>query len=263
MAKYIEVVNNNSVVSVDDTQARLSLKRSVPLNSIGYDKSHGYSWDIMHGCDQYCIKTLYRFPIQLATNEKMFSIRALADNPHTGFSRLANGDSASYLYAYQNRYNTIGFDNYVIDFYGYDTAKTGSFGLQVFDANGNIIFNSNKYYFDVSGQYNVQHTDGTAYEFANQPSVFPRRIDIGSYSRKNSAVVLNVGAYNACKFVSNYDTPYDLVYTIVFGNTLYLEPRIAYWEQSWSTWSTVSNHNGFPNFARLSSGIILDTTNIS
>ena len=101
MAKYIEVINDGNVVSVDDSQARLSLMRSVGLNTIGYDNSGNYTWSSEYswGNDQYRTMSFYRFPISLATNEKMFSIRALQDNPHTGFSRLASNSSTSYLYA--------------------------------------------------------------------------------------------------------------------------------------------------------------------
>lgn len=263
MARYAEVINNDNVVSIDDTQVRLSLMRSVRLNEISSDKSVTFGWSSMHGCDQYCINALYRFPVNLGTNEKMFSIRALQDNPHTGFSRLANANNKSYLYAYRNRYNTIDFSNYVIDFYGYDNVAKGTVGLQVYDANKNLIFNSNKYYFDIKGLYNVQHADGTAKQFANDTGTFPRKINIGGYSRGNSAVVINCGGYNFCKFTDNYDLPYDQVYTIVFNGTVYLEPRIAYWVEDWSTFTNPTNHNGYPNFARLSSGVILDTTNIS
>lgn len=263
MAKYAEVINDSNIVSIDDTQSRLSLIRSVNLSTIGYDKSVGYNWRDMYGNDQYCIASLWRFPITLGTNEKMFSIRALKSNPHTGFSRLARGNSSSYLYAYSNRYNTAEFSDYVVDFYGYDTSKTGTVGLQIFDANGNIVFNSNKYYFDVKGFYSVQHADGTAHEFIDESSLFPRNIKIGGYSISNSAVVINNGGYNFCKFSDYYDTPHDMVYTVVFGSTIYLEPRIAYWSNDWSTFTNPTNHNGYPNFARSSSGIILDTTNIS
>jgi len=240
--------------------------RSVSLNNIGYDKSNGFDWGgLMLGQDQYCITSLYRFPISLLANEKMFSIRALADNPHTGFARLASNSSTSYLYAYRNRYNTIDFSNYVIDFYGYATSPSSGIGLQAFDANGDLVFDSNKYYFDVKGRYNIQHADGTAREFAQDTTTFPRNINIGGPSRSNSAVVIDSGSYNMCKFGHDHYSvyPFDIVYALVFNKTAYLEPRIAFWVYEWSTWSNPSNHNGYPNFSRLSSGIVLDTTNIS
>lgn len=264
MAKYIEVINNDNVVSVDDTQARLSLMRSLKLSDIGYDQNGNYNWNgLMHGQDQYCTTSFFRFPIGLGTNEKIFSIRALQDNPHIGFSRLASNTSLSYLYAYTNRFNSIDLSNYVIDFYGYDNSLTGSVGLQIFDANSKLIFNSNKYYFDVNRFYSVQHQDGFAHEFIEESYVFPRNIKIGERSRSNSAVVINNGGCNLCKFSSYYDTPYDMVFTVVFNGTIYLEPRIAFWVNEWSTYTNPTGHIAYPNFSRVSSGIILDTTNIS
>ena len=265
MAKYIEVVNDSNVISIDDTQSRLSLMRSVPLNNIGYDKSGNYNWSSEHswGNDQYRTTSFYRFPIQLATNEKMFSIRALSDNPHTGFSRLASNNSVSYLYAYRNGYNSIDFSNYVIDFYGYDSARTGTCGLQIFDENENLIFNSNKYYLDVKGMYNAPLEDLWAREFDGDSTRCPRKIDIGGHSRGNTAVVINNGSYGFCKYNDFYSLPHDIVYTIVFGSTIYLEPRIAFWVNDWSTYTNQTNHVAYPNFSRVSSGVFLDITNIS
>ena len=264
MTKYIEVVNNDNIVSVDDTQPRLSLMRSVRLNEIGYDYTGTYNWSQMYDCDQYCATVFARFPIVLSTNEKMFSIRALQDNPHTGFSRLASNNSVSYLYAYNNRYNTKDFSNYVIDFYGYDSNKTGNCGLQIFDENENLIFNSSKYYFDVKGQYNIQHADGFFHEFINESYLFPRNINIGGYSRSDSAVVINNGGFQFCKFRSYSELmPYDLVYSVVFGSTIYLEPRIVFWTEDWSPFVDETNHVAFPNYALLSSGVFLDTENIT
>ena len=264
MAKYIEVINDSNVVSVDDSQARLSLMRSVNLSNVGYDQSGSYEWPSGHlnRAPQYCATSFYRFPIQLGNNEKMFSLRALADNPHTGFTRLASNNATSYLYAYRNRNNIIDFSNYVLDFYGYDNSATGTVGLQVFDSNSNLIFNSNKYYFDIKGSYNIQHEDYFARIFVRDG--VPKNINIGGYQRSNSAVVINNGSYNLCKFSDYYDLPpYDMVFSIVFGSTIYLEPRIAFWVNAWSTYTNPSNHIAYPNFSLVSSGVILDTTNIS
>lgn len=265
MAKYIELVNDDNIVSVDDTQPRLSLTRSISLSEIGYDKSGTYEWTTYRGIDQYCTTAFTRFPIHLINDEKTFSIRALQDNPHMGFSRLANTNSLSYLYAYKNRYNTKDFTNYVVDFYGYDSAKTGVLGVQVFDPNNQekLIFNSNNYYLDVKGKYNIQQADGTAHEFANEPNIFPRNINIGGYSRSNTAVVINNGSYHLAKIFHWEIMPYDLVYTVVFGSTIYLEPRIAFWVEEWSTITNRANHIAYPNYSLVSSGVILDTTNIS
>lgn len=267
MTKYIEVVNNSNVITIDDLQPRISLMRSVPLNKISSDNSGSYSWSSEYswGNDQYRTVSFYRFPINLATNEKMFSIRALANNPHTGFSRLASGSSKSYLYAYRNRYNSIGFSNYVIDFYGYDSMNTGASGLQVFDEHSNLIFNSNKYYLDVKGQFNHQHEDLWRGAFNTDTSKFPRRIDIGGPSRSNTAVIINDGLYGFCGYFRGDDLPpFDIVYTVVFGSTIYLEPRIAGWVNAYSTFpNNYTNHVGYPNFSRVSSGVFLDTTNIS
>lgn len=267
MTKYIEVVNNSNVITIDDLQPRISLMRSVPLNKISYDNSGSYSWSSEYswGNDQYRTVSFYRFPINLATNEKMFSIRALANNPHTGFSRLTSGSSKSYLYAYRNRYNSIGFSNYVIDFYGYDSMNTGTSGLQVFDENSKLIFNSNKYYLNVKGRFNHQHEDLWRGSFANDTSKFPRSIAIGGQARSNTAVIINDGLYGFCGYFQGSDLPpYDIVYTVVFGSTIYLEPRIAPWVNDWSTFpNNYSNHVGYPNFSRVSSGVFLDTTSIS
>lgn len=266
MTKYIEVVNNSNVITIDDLQPRVSLMRSVPLNNISPDQSGSYRWstEFQWGNEQYRTMSFYRFPINLGTNEKMFSIRALADNPHTGFSRLAGGDSLSYLYAYRNMYNSLDFSNYVIDFYGYDNMNTGTCGLQVFDEHSNLIFNSNKYYLDVKGQYNIQQPDLWRGDFYSDTTKFPRNIAIGGYSRSNSAVIINNGSYGMCDFLIKGDLPHDIVYTVVFGSTIYLEPRIAFWVNDWSTFpNNKSNHVAYPNFSRVSSGVFLDTTNIS
>lgn len=266
MTKYAEVVNDSGVVSIDDTQSRLCLMRSAPLNTIGYDNEGNYRWssEFSWGNEQYRTINWKRFPIQLAANEKMFSIRALQDNPHIGFTRLASGSTLSYLYAYENMYNQKNYSNYVIDFYGYDTSKTGNLGLQVFDENENIVFNSAKYYFDVKGNYNVQQPDLWRGLFASDTTKFPRNIAIGGYSRGSTAAVINVGSYGMCSFFDPDDIPYDIVYTIVFGSTIYLEPRIAFWVNAWSTFpNNETNHTAYPNFSRVSSGVFLDTTNIS
>ena len=265
MTKYIEVVNNSNIVSVDDTQPRLSLMRSIPLNTIGYDNEGNYRWSSEYswGNEQYRTINWKRFPIQLVNNEKMFSIRALQDNPHIGFSRLASGNTLSYLYAYENTYNQKNYSNYVIDFYGYDNSEANGVGLQIYNESGNPIFNSDKYYFDVKGQYNVQQQDMWRGRFYTD-SKFPRNIDIGGYSRSNTAVVINNGSFGFCGYFYGDDLPpYDIIYTVVLGGTIHLEPRIAFWTNSWSPLVNPTNHIAYPNYSRVSSGLFLDTTNIS
>ena len=267
MAKYIEVINDKNVVSVDDTQPRLSLLRSAKLNTIEVDKYGRYNWgsEYEFGNNQYRTQIFYRFPIGLGA-AKMFSLRALESNPHVGFAICSVGNSLFYLYAYLNmNYSDNTFDsNYIIDFYGYDAASKNPVGLEVFDASGNRVFNSNNYYLDVKGQYNIQHPDLWRSRFYSDTTKFPRKIEIGNYSRSNSAVVLNG---NPCGMTSYFNSgdlpPYDIVYTVVFNDTIYLEPRIAFWVNNWSTYTNPTGHIAYPNFSRVSSGIILDTTNIS
>ena len=135
--------------------------------------------------------------------------------------------------------------------------------MQVFDENGSLIFNSNKYYFDVKGQYNVQQEDLWRSSFNDNTTRFPRKITIGEFSRSNSAVVINSGSYGFCDFFRAMTFPHDIVYTLVFSSTIYLEPRIAPWVNEWSTFTNAANHIAYPNFSRVSSGVFLDTTNIS
>jgi len=267
MAKYIEVINDKNVVSVDDTQPRLSLLRSAKLNTIEVDKYGRYQWGSEYdfGNDQYRTQIFYRFPIGLG-EATMFSIRALKSNPHVGFAISSTGNSMFYLYSYLNmNYSDNTFDsNYVIDFYGYDTAAKKPVGLEVFDANGKRIFNSNNYYLDVKGQYNVQHPDFWAGNFYRDTSKFPRKIEIGNHTRANSAVVINASPHSWCKYEHFEEPPpWEIVYTVIFGDTIYLEPRIAFWVNDWSTFNNLTNNAAYPQFSRISNGIILDTTNIS
>ena len=245
MAKYIEVINDKNVVSVDDTQPRLSLMRSLKLSDIGYDQTGWYQWNSEdYGNDQYRTQFFYRFPIGLG-EATMFSIRALKSNPHVGFAISSTGNSMFYLYSYLNmNYSDNTFaSNYVIDFYGYDAAAKKPVGLEVFDANGKRIFNSNNYYLDIKGQYNIQHPDFWSGDFyGNEKNSFPRKIEIGNHTRNNSAVVINANPHSWCTYGFFRIPPFDIVYTVIFGDTIYLEPRIAFWVNQWSSFGNPTNN---------------------
>lgn len=271
MAKYLEIIGDNNKVIIDDQNARLHLTRSYSLSHFGTIRSLEPYTDLISD-NYWLIAKILVYEIQLNSNEVFFSIRALASNENVGFARCAVSAKKSYLYCYINKQgkNSFSASNFIIDFYGTDASYTehGS-GLQIFDATGNnVVFDSNRYYMDVKGYYNIP---SEGFQFALQGTSFwPDTINIGGHSINNSAVIIN-----SCKHFfgsgHSWTALESFIHCVVFGGTIYLRfwylttgRRLSdYTPEQYMYDVLIAGNNYYPHLSINNSGVILDTTNIS
>ena len=259
MATYAEVINDNGIVSVDDTVARLAKTRTITLTG-GYSTlqdSYFYFFDK----NQYLVNGYSVFTINLTENEQFVSVRAL-NGGHSNV--IVSGefvDAKTYkLYLcgnYQDP-NTYASD-YVVDIYGTELqTNSEKCGLQLFNETGDKIFDSNYYYMDVINFYNLNFNGILVNgHYAANFNEIQATVDIGNFDVANHAV-----AINGCpSFIVHDLNAYD--YAVCFfgvcftNNQIYLEKRGCRYDAELNGTVKCSDM-GFA-----ASGIILNTQNIS
>ena len=255
MATYAQVINNNGTVTIDDSIARLVKTRSVSLTT----SETTTEWPQNHfGIeDQYAIGRISRTQVTLASNEKLVAIRAKAAHNNVAFFSRRSGSSTVYVYAISNLVDrNLHRTDYTLDVYGYvpTTGASSGSGMQIFNAAGDQIFNSNYYGMDVKKTYYYDHSpfDPASYGEA--------RVVIGGYSYEDTSVVINNNARAICLrslFVSTYG--YGLVFST---SSLRLEHRIGVGE-SGENMPSYSSMTLWPaGISMQSNMLLLDSQNI-
>ena len=229
MTKYIEVVNNNNIITIDDTTPRLYKTRSVPLNTLNpadvMDLSNIWTeehWIYASENAEFRPRFIKRYDITFASNEVLFSIRSMSNVPQAGF---AVSQRNKLFYALNRTVaQSSGLEyNFTLDFYGTlqnDYSVHGN-GLQVFNESGNLIFDSTKYYLNVESSF-----------FYNNESYKPSwNADLRNgfstgANRSASAIVLN-SSISAAYLFEDFDDIYGLIYFAIFDGTIKIRPWIT------------------------------------
>ena len=259
MAKFVEVINDSGVVSVDDTMERMHLVRSVELTDIGvtYDVSPYTS----NPGEAEMIRRIRTRVITLGNNEEFFAIRAKGNRPKVGFACGFKGGNVVNLYEYINNGGSVNDEsNFVLDFYGVGQTRVNNVGLQAFDENGGLVFSSSEYYENVKGTYNSAIDDGGQTRVLDNPTYWPHSISLGGFSPVSSAVIIN-----SCKHSHATDALADTLYVVVFDGDIHLERRYL-WSLDYSHVNYSIVNAGlmyYPPYSMVNSGIIISADGIN
>jgi hypothetical protein len=152
MSKYLEITNDNGVVIIDDELARLRISRSFLLSTCTEETPmSGLTGD-------NTIASIKRYTIPLQTNELSIAIKPNLYNDTAGFSvELDSDNNQCIVYVFLSGYE---FDasKYKILVLGNITSTTspGWSGLEVYDENGNIVFNGLYDYLNIVDSFAFQ-----------------------------------------------------------------------------------------------------------
>lgn len=169
MGTYFEAINDNKKVHIDDTIARLHLTRTSLLTNCGYVATNyykptgGYSVEVN-------VKACASIEIPLSNNEKLMSIRIINNDNTSGdksaglmgisVSRWENNTYKIWLSL--AKYSDWSFeddilknitDNIKCYFWGDGINSSDTYGMQIFNANGEQIFHSSDYVMDILSNY--------------------------------------------------------------------------------------------------------------
>lgn len=199
MARYFEYIEQGQRAIIDDKTPRYIKSRSVVADTLTYSLDDSTSHALTSRQEQnlmqlipnnvriyaLCVMTL---PLQ--NGENLISIRTDLQDEYVGYSIRypVSGTNIAYVYIYVGRGATIKDLNtirshLVINIYKRIIDATGNFGLQIFDSNGNIIFNSNASIMSIK-------------YFYNNPDVIGAKIGNGIYFNDNVSVwneIPNIG----------------------------------------------------------------------
>lgn len=263
MARYAEVINNNGRVTIDDSVARLAKTRTLSITAERYTcPAEDYRFIVGYIENQYILDGYCIQQFDLNSNEIMVSVRA--KRQHANVVVLGGFVSSK---KYQVTLfgnvadNNVYKEDYLIDIYGYVPSSGGTnSGLEIFNASGTKIFDSDFYTLDVSGTYSVFSncsSGGVLMRFDESPETY----HIGSYETVNHSVVINSSVNKIARHKDarhDYEL-YDVLYGVVFGTGMYLEKRV-------SIYTGFMNHGGGATphgYSHAGSGIILNTKNIT
>ena len=257
MANYVQVINNNGTITIDDTTARLVKTRTLTFHDDApyYLTSQDVYYIRGYIANQYILGGYATQHVTLQSNEKIVAVRA--SNKHENVAVLGGFVSPTdYMITLQSNYanNNLYMSDFLIDVYGtVPSTELASLGFEVFNENQVKIFDSNYYYMDVASTFSVVNDSIVA--FTEQPNIY----DIGSYERSKCAVAisscLNIVNVHPRTRIPSGSTQYG----VVFGEGIKLEKRVNSYLQvvySGGTWIPQS-------YSSLGSGIILNTENIS
>ena len=255
MANYVEVKNNNGTVTIDDTHARLVKTRTISITATrtvfpvaAYNYIRGYI------DNKYILGSVCAQQFTLNSNESFVAIRAKKKHDNVavmGGFISANKYQVSLLGSVENT-NTYESD-YLLDFYGTVPSSGGtSNGLEVFNASGTKIFDSDFYTMDVVGTFRV--VDKKLELFTEAENRF---YCASGYGIDSHAIVVNSSINKVCQH-PRIATPFVILYGMVFGASMYLEKRVtqdlSFLYSGGSDTPHGMSHSG--------TGIILNTKNI-
>lgn len=255
MAKYVEVVNTNGTVTIDDSYARLVKTRTVsitagrtnfPSQDYYYIKGYVDNKYILGSC---CVQ---RF--DLNSNEVMVAIRAKKQHANVivmgGF--VSSKRYQVSLFGNVSDTNTYQGD-YLLDIYGTVPSSGGTnSGLEIFNASGTKIFDSDYYCMDVAGAYSVL---SKGYEnFTDAPNSY----NIGSYGIDNRAVIINSCINKPCHHPKTASFVIVALYGVVFGSTIHLEKRVCEYINYLYSGGGDTPHG----YSHSCTGVVLNTKNI-
>ena len=228
MTKYVEVINDNNIITIDDTTPRLYKTRSVPLNTLNpvdvMDLSNMWAeehWSYASGNAEFRPRFIKRYDITFASNEVFFSIRSNANVPQAGFA-VSQKDKLFYALNRTVAKSSGLESNFVLDFYGtlQNNNNAHGVGLQIFNENGNLIFDSSKYYLNVESGFFYNNENYKLRWNADLRNGFST-----GASRTASAIVLN-SSISAGYLFEDFDDIYGLIYFAIFDGTIKIRPWI-------------------------------------
>lgn len=260
MAKYVEVINDNGVVSVDDAIERVHRVRSTELADISV--TYDVSPSTIYSSEPLIIRRIRTRVITLGSNEEFFAIRAKDNRSKIGFACGFSGGDTVYLYEYINNGGSINDEsNFVLDFYGVGQTVVNNVGLQAFDENGGLVFSSGECYENVKGTYNIALDDGAQTRPLDDEKYWPDSISIGSFPATTSAVVIS-----SCKHSHAADWLADTLHVVVFDGSVHLEKRYLIMNLNFDHLNYSILNAGlkyYPPYSMVNSGIIISADGIN
>lgn len=256
MANYVEVKNNNGTVTIDDTHPRLVKTRTVTLNTNYHVAPEADRYAIRgYISDAYLIGGYSTQDITLNSNEKFVAIRAKRTRENV---IVLGGFTSSNKYQISlfadNVDNNPHAGDFLVDIYGTVPSSGGtSSGLEVFNASGTKIFDSDYYTMDVAGTYNVF---SKGYELFTEA---PNSYSMGGHSISNRAVAINTSIIKPLHHMKSGIIMVIGVYGVVFGSTIHLEKRVCNYIEFLYSGGEWTPHG----YSHSCSGIILNTKNIT
>ena len=256
MAKYVEVKNNNGTITIDDTYARLVKTRTISITAgTGVCPEADYYYIKGYVSDQYIMGSYCVQEVNLNSNEVLVAIRA--KKQHANVAVLGGFiSSKKYLVTLLgNVANTNVYkSDFLIDVYGSVPSSGGTrSGLEVFNASGTKIFDSDFYCMDVIGNYS--YFNKGIRSFVDEPDAKY----LSGYSIDDCAVVINSCINKYARHPrAAYTSLINVLYGVVFGTSIHLEKRVNEYISFLYDGGNIVPHG----FSHSSTGVILSTNNI-
>ena len=267
MSNYFEYIEQNSRTLIDDNTARYIKTRSLKASSLAIyvlddSASHALTGrqeqNLMYLIpNEIRIKKLLVMKLPLLSGENLISLYSDLHDEYIGYSIRypVVGTNIAYVYIYVGRgasTTDIGTirQHLTINIYGREIYTGGNVGLQIFNANGEMIFNSNNNIMSVKYFYNnpdiIGNNVGTGIYFYNNCTTWNKIPDIGIIYNPTSAesVCINKlpggiiwgGNYSgggATFCISGYITFTSYGVSVMFGigqmNMIYTQYELAVW----------------------------------
>ena len=255
MAKYVEVKNNNGTITIDDTYARLVKTRTVSITaSATVCPEQDYYYVNGYVSDQYIMGSYCVQEINLSSNEVMVAVRAKAQHANVA---VLGGFISSKKYmvtllghvANTNVYKS----DFLLDVYGTVPSSGGTrSGLEVFNAGGTKIFDSDFYCMNVAGNYSFFNKGIRS--FVDEQNIYY----LSGYSVDDCAVVINSCINKYARHPRTAGGLIDVLYGVVFGTSIHLEKRVNEYLSFLYDGGNIVPHG----FSHSSTGVILNTNNI-
>lgn len=176
MSRYFECSTDSGKTIIDDNTVRYVYSRGTVASGLGYlyddSGSHGLTSrqeeNLMKEIpNDIRIKILCVIPLTLKQGESLIGIRTTLKDPYIGYSvrNPVAGSNTAYIYIYVARGSSVTDiktvrNVLVIDLYTREISTRGKIGLQVFNQQGNMIFNSNNNIMSIKYFYNNQDVIG-------------------------------------------------------------------------------------------------------
>lgn len=255
MAKYVEVKNNNGTITIDDTYARLVKTRTVSITaSAAVCPEEDYYYVKGYVSDQYIMGSYCVQEVNLNSNEVMVAVRAKAQHANVA---VLGGFISSKKYMVTllgNVANTNVYkSNFLLDVYGTVPSSGGTrSGLEIFNAGGTKIFDSDFYSMNVAGNYNIFNKGIRS--FVDEQNIYY----LSGYSVDDCAVVINSCINKYARHPRAASGLVDVLYGVVFGTSIHIEKRVNQYLSFLYDGGNVVPHG----FSHSCSGVILNTNNI-
>lgn len=160
MANYFEAKNDNNKVTIDDRTIMLSLLRCGTLDSIAsYTKGVNFNWK---GADppnnDRRMRLAFIYSLTLNDNEKIVAL-AVPDDENIAACTNQISTQLVNVIVFRNERSSEDVESLAnkikVYIFGEDHATSNKFGIQIYDAAGELVFKSTNYLLDVKRKWEM------------------------------------------------------------------------------------------------------------